>query len=297
MEIPSDRLWAALKSADHLELRPGCREELVDAMAEDFPYLGVLSQHDRYHDRAVPWHWHQELEFFYVLRGKVDYVTPNERVALSAGSAGLVNANVLHMTHAHEGRQGVSVLVHMLRPQLIAEKGGQIWRNSVEPLTSASSVELLYVTPDDPASEPLRSCMLRSFETAAGRPDHWELRLRTELTEMWLMFLELAGPRLADGFVSPPSPREERLKAMMDYVGRHYAERIRVRDLANAAFSSERECHRDFREGLGVTPARHLRDYRIQESCRMLVHTTRPISVVGEMSGLGSPCHMTLNRR
>lgn len=133
--------------------------------------------------------------------------------------------------------------------------------------------------------------MLRSFEIAARRPEHWELRLRAELSEMWLMFLELAGPRLADGFVSPPSPREERLKAMMDYVGHHYAERICVRDLADAVFSSERECHRDFREGLGVTPARSLRDYRIQEACRMLVHTTRPISAVGEMSGLRSPSH------
>lgn len=104
------------------------------------------------------------------------------------------------------GGRGVSVLVHMLRPQLIAEKGGQIWRNSVEPLTSASTAELLYVTPDDSASEPLRSSMLRSFEIAARRPDHWELRLRAELSEMWLMFLELAGPRLADGSVSPLAP-------------------------------------------------------------------------------------------
>lgn len=210
MPLVQGCLWAQMRSFDHIETHPGGREEVLDDISEDFPYLSVLSQHDRYHERTAPWHWHQELELFYVLEGD---------------------------------RAGV------------------------------------------------RDRMYRAFETAMGKGDGWELRLRDELSEVWLDFVELARPRLSDGPAEMPRPREERLRAMLDFVGRHYAERISVADVAAAAFASERECHRTFREELGVTPAQYLRDYRIQQACRMLAHTTRPIAAVGEMSGLGTASH------
>lgn len=272
-------------------MRPGGREEVLEGISEDFPYLVVLSEHDRYHQRAVPWHWHQELEFFYVLSGVVDYATPHELLTLGPGSAGLVNANVLHSTRAVDGRPGVDLLIHMPRPQFIAERGSRVWRSCVEPLTSATSVELLAVTPDDADGSALCDAMRRSFETVVDEGPGWELRLRDQISELWLGFLELARPRLKDGPAAMPNPRDERLRAMIEFVDRHFADRISVSDMAAAAFSSERECHRTFRECLGVTPAQYLRDYRIQQACRMLAHTTRPLSAIAERCGLGSPSH------
>lgn len=291
MAIVEGCLWAAMRSFDHIEMHPGGREEVLDEISDDFPYLAVLSQHDRFPERTVPWHWHQELELFYVLEGSVDYATPHERVTLSQGSAGMVNANVLHMTCATGGMTGANLLVHMPRPQFLAEKGGLLWRRYVEPLTRATSVELLTVTPDDPGGERLCNAMYDSFLVAANEGPGWELRLRDAVSDVWLMLFELASSRLAEGPATLPSPRDERLRAMLDYLGHHYRERISVADIAAAAFASERECHRTFREVLGVTPAQYLRDYRIQQACRMLAHTTRPIAAVGEMSGLGSASH------
>ena len=37
-----------------------------------------------------------------------------------------------------------------------------------------------------------------------------------------------------------------------------------------------------------MTPQQYLRDYRVQQACRMLAHTTRPMGAVAELSGLGS---------
>lgn len=284
-------VWDALSSFDHVETRPGGREEVLGELSEDFPHLAIHTQHDRYHERTVPWHWHQEIEMCYVLEGPVVYATPHERVVLSSGAAGFANANVLHMTKAEGGRANVSLLVHLLRPQLLAEPGSRLWRAYVEPLARATSIELAWVGPGDQRGQELREAMLRSFETAATRAPGWELRLRDELSEIWLGFLELLGDRLSDGPGAVPSPRDEHLKAMLDYVGRHYPEHIGIAEMAAAAFTSERECYRTFRESLGVTPAQYLREYRIQQACRMLAHTTRPIAAVGEMSGLGSSSH------
>lgn len=210
MPLVQGCLWAQMRSFDHIETHPGGREEVLDDISEDFPYLSVLSQHDRYHERTAPWHWHQELELFYVLEGTVDYATPHERLTLPEGSVGMVNANVLHMTHATDGAPDVNLLIHMFRPQFLAERGSRVWRRCVEPLISATSIELLVVTPGEGDRAGVRDRMYRAFETAVGEGDGWELRLR---------------------------------------------------------------------------------DYRIQQSCRMLAHTTRPIAAVGEMSGLGAASH------
>lgn len=280
-----------LKSFDHIEMRPGGREEILEDVSEDFPYLAVMSDHDRYHGRTVPWHWHRELELFYVLDGPVDYATPHERMTLSTGSCGLVNANVLHMTRATGGRAHVTLLIHELRPELLATPTSRIWRTCVEPLTATTSIELLAVSPDEGGGAVLCEAVRRSFDTVRAERDGWELRLRDELSEIWRALLDRARPRLADGPAAMPRARDERLRAMLDFVGSHYSEDIGVADVAAAAFASERECHRTFRECLGQTPAQYLRDYRIQQACRMLAHTTRPVAAVARMSGLGSASH------
>lgn len=150
--------WAALASFDHIEMRPGGREEVLDGVVEEFPYLAVLSQHDRYHERTVPWHWHQEVELFYVLSGTVLYATPHERLELGPGAAGFVNANVLHMTRAVDERPGVDLLIHEFRPRLIAEPRSLLWSRYVEPLTSTTSIELFATGPDDSATSACARC-------------------------------------------------------------------------------------------------------------------------------------------
>lgn len=49
----------------------------------------------------MPWHWHEEVELFYIENGVLEYDIPKGRIVFPKGSGGLVNSNVLHMTKAH----------------------------------------------------------------------------------------------------------------------------------------------------------------------------------------------------
>lgn len=276
---------------DHIEMRAGGREEYMEQISEDFPYLAVLSDHDRYANKTVPWHWHQELELFYVLDGTVDYATPNAHRTLGPGAAGLINANVLHMTRAHQDADGVRMLIHEFRADFLAGAGTYLARTYVEPLLKATSLEMLVLEADDPTTEALRQRLLASFDLEREAAPGWELRMRDELSELWLGLFELARPHLGEGPASLDDERSVRLKAMLNFIGGHYPERLSVADIAAAAFTSERDCHRVFRDCLGMTPAQYLRGYRIQQACRMLAHTTRPLGQIAQMSGLGTASH------
>lgn len=276
---------------DHIEMFPGGREEILPEVTEDFPYAGVRSEHDRYTGRMVPWHWHEEIELFYALSGTTEYGVPHERVVVEEGSCGFVNSNVLHETISLGKGPGSVLLIHMFKPSLLAAPGSRLWRTCVEPLVRATSVGMLAVSPVDEASRALCEAVRASFDVFERAEPGWEMRVRDALGEPWLDFLDLARPRLVDGPQQFARASEERLKLMIDYVGLHYPEQITVADIAAAGFTSERECHRTFREELGCTPSAYLREHRVRQACRMLTNTTRPIAAIGEMCGLGSASH------
>lgn len=275
---------------DHITFWPGGREESFDDVERDFPYLAIKSDHDYYQGNAVPWHWHQELELFYVEQGPIEYETLHERAMLPTGAAGLVNANVLHMTKTGDGKEGRVLLVHIFHPRFLAETNTRIDRLFIQPLITTTSIELVALLPTDASSRELREALATSFETVRRGEDGWELRLRNELAGIWLQLVERVRPLIGDG-PSPLHARDERLKTMMAYVALHYPERIGVAQIAQAGGVSERECYRTFQATLGVTPAHYLRVFRMEQACRMLVHTTRPISTIGALCGLGTPSH------
>lgn len=140
-----------------------------------------------------------------MLSGTVLYATPHERLELGPGAAGFVNANVLHMTRAVDGRPGVDLLIHEFRPRLIAEPRSLLWSRYVELLTSTTSIELFATGPGDSATRGLRETLRSSFDVVEEGAPGWELRVRDAISEVWLGFVGLLGPRLPR--VRPRCPR------------------------------------------------------------------------------------------
>ena len=55
-----------------------------------------------------------------------------------------------------------------------------------------------------------------------------------------------------------------------------------------AAFISERECYRIFREYLHIAPAEYMRSYRMQKACQMLAEGQESVTEISHACGLGS---------
>ncbi len=68
----------------------------------------------------MPWHWHPAIELFYIENGELKYHTPSRTITFSAGSAGMVNSNVLHMTELQTHKEKSIQLLHIFDPKLLA---------------------------------------------------------------------------------------------------------------------------------------------------------------------------------
>lgn len=271
----------------HLEYYSGSKEEKIPDFRPDFPYIATQVELDHYKGFFVPWHWHKALELFYMESGELRYHTPGKTAVFPAGSGGLVNSNVLHMTEVLS-RIGPNIQrIHLFDPVLISGAyDSLIEQKYVTPVISAPQLELITLYPDDPMQADLLRLIRQTFlldENGFG----YELRLRDSLSEIWFQLLKLISPVLQEPS-APAGSSEDKIKTMMVYVHEHFSEKIAVSDLAASAYLSERECYRVFRRCLHMTPAEYVTSYRLQIACRMLAEGREPVTSVGHACGLGS---------
>lgn len=273
-----------LENTRRLQYKNPSREQFHPDLEEDFPCITSQVKIDEYQDRMVPWHWHEEVELFYIEEGILEYDFPKRSMLFPKGSGGFVNSNLIHKTQSHVPHTVQNL--HIFNASLIGgAPGSRIGQKFVAPLITAPQIEIVPFFPDSPVQLELLTMLRESFQLKKEQPDY-EIRLRNILSSIWCGIFNLAAPSL-----SHPAAADkvnDKLKAMIIYIHEHYAGKISVRQIASAAFISDRECFRSFQSYLSVTPAEYVRNYRIQKSCRLLAETSLPVTSVGLSCGFES---------
>lgn len=275
-----------MKHIQAIELNEGTREELLPGFGQEFPYIATCCALDEYVEHIVPWHWHGAVELFYMESGCLEYTAPKGKWVFPAGSGGMVNSNVLHMTRVLQSQDSNIQLLHIFDPVFLAgEHGSRMESEYILPLTAASGVEIIGLYPEDEEQAAVLTDIRRAFDLP-DREWGYEFRLREQLARIWLKLFTLARPAMTE----PGQDRgaDDKIKALMIYIHEHYQEPISVEQLAQAAHISKRACFRLFQENLHMTPVEYMRSYRLQKACRMLTHSKEPITQIAYSCGLGS---------
>ncbi|MEG0250921.1 MAG: AraC family transcriptional regulator [Peptostreptococcus sp.] len=267
-----------------IEFKNNNKEQLLTEIKEDFPLMSSLVELDNYRCKSVPWHWHGELEMFYVKSGEVLYSTPQGDISFPKGSGGLVNSNVLHATRANGKNEETLQKIHIFDPVLISgRQGNKIYRDYVTPLSS-SQLKVIALFPENEKERKIIEKIKRSFDLEDE--DFYELKIRNILSEIWCdLFLLTEEERKIN---SEKDKVSEKIKGMMIYIHDHYAEKLTVAQIAQSVYTSERDCYRTFREYLNTSPQEYLKSYRLQKACEMLTSSNMNVGDVGYSCGLGS---------
>lgn len=275
-----------MKDIKSIEFHSGSKEELLPDFMPDFPYIASRVELDKFMGRFVPWHWHKTVELFYMESGVLEYDTPKGKRVFPAGSGGMVNSNVLHMTRPQAETEKNIQLLHIFDPSLIAgEQGSRIEQKYVTPIVTAPQVEIIALYPEDPAQARVLDCICKSFQLSE-QDFGYEMKLRETLSDLWLQLLAMSRSGLEEK--RDYGKTNDKIKLMMIYIHEHYAEKISIAELAAAAFSSERECFREFHNCLHMTPVEYIKSYRLQMACHMLAKSLETITFISHACGLGS---------
>lgn len=276
-----------MKNICSIEFINGSKKEFLPGLTPAFPYICSHIEFDKYIDHFVPWHWHKEVELFYIESGVLEYYTPKGKTVFPAGSAGIVNSNILHSTRPSEKSKDTIQSEHIFDADFIGgQMGGRIEQKYVAPITSAAQIEIIAIYPESPQWVQLIDKICGSFRLSEDEYGY-EVKLRSVLSEIWCGFLELVTP-IAEPGAALYEKTNDRVKLMLIYIREHYAEKISAAELAAAAFISERECFRAFRDCLHTTPVQYLQSYRLRTACHLLARTSETITAIAYACGLGS---------
>ena len=275
-----------MKDIHNIEFYTGTKEELLPGFEKDFPYIASRAELDKYIGCYVPWHWHRAVELFYIESGSIEYDTPKGKILFPAGSGGMVNSNVLHMTKAISQREKNVQLLHIFDVSLLAgEQGSRIEQKYITPVITAVQIEIIPLFTGNKEEERILKLLADSFRLSSDEFGY-EIRLREALAQIWLMLFELSSSmrEKKDGY----SKSNDKIKLMMIYIHEHYREKISIQELAAAAYLSERECYRVFHDCLHMTPVEYITSYRLQVACQMLAKSQETVTFISHECGLGS---------
>ena len=269
-----------------IELNEQNSEELLPGYSEEFPYISTCAQLNHYGNPDIPWHWHRQVELFYMKSGSLEYRTPHGTWLFTEGMGGMVNSNVLHRSRPVSMKNENVQFLHIFDPALLSGgHGNRMERDYILPLVTDQSTEVIMLRLEEAEEKEIIDQIRGAFDLS-DRQWGYEFTLRESLAQIWLRLLKLVQPGYSGK--NSGTMADEKIKQMMIYIHEHYRESISVEQLAESVYISKRACFRIFQENLHMSPVEYMRSYRMQRACQMLADSGKNITEIAQECGFGT---------
>ena len=226
-------------------------------------------------------HWHNELELIIVTEGKLLVGAAQTEKILTAGDGCFINANVLHDVRQIDSAAGVlkSIVFH---PRIVGTRADVFWIKFLQPLLGDTGKQVIFF--DGKKDSQTVSLIAATWRTQAEEQWGFEFTVRDFLSRIILAIS--AG---SSGRAYSPSPSElrdtERVKLMIRFIEKHFAEELTLEQIAAVASLSKSEAHRCFKRATGLPAIQFLIRYRILLAAERLHSTRQSISDVAASCG------------
>ena len=265
-----------------LRIRNNKMEE-IEGIYNEYPYV---FHHVDLSKTAVPWHWHEELEFCYVQTGSVKVATAGQSQTFERGEGFFINSNVL--TAMTDGADCI-IDSHLFHPVFLGGHFKSVYETKyLNPVIQNRNLDMLPIRGETETQRQLLQ-KIHQLSKLQSQPDV-EMQTRNLLSEIWLLLLEtLKNTQLK----TQPAKNQDRILTMMGFIQENYPRKITLREIADSCAVSTRECLRCFQASIHQSPMEYLMDYRIQMATKLLETTNLPITEIAMETGWGSSSYFT----
>lgn len=230
----------------------------------------------------IPLHWHEELQFMLILRGKATFQINGESLDLHEGEGLFINSGCLHMIEDRE-KTGCVYICLNVSPQFVLPQ--ELFPTYVLPYIHATNLPYLRIIPTEDWGKNIIEGIVKIKEWVEDKPPFYEINISSKLTYIWQNLI-INGVRLE--FNESEMVKSLRMKDMLNWIHLHYKEKINLNDIAKAGQLSRSECCRYFNRVLKTTPLAYVIDYRIQKSLPLLKQPDSNVTEVAFQLGFNS---------
>jgi len=265
-----------------LQIRSNQMEE-VQGLYNEYPYV---FHHVDLSKTAIPWHWHEALEFCYIQVGSVKVSTPGQTQVFQKGEGFFINSNVL--TAMTDGG-GCIIDSHLFHPVFLGGHFKSVYETKyLNPVIQNRNLDMLPLRGENGIQKQLLQ-KLRQL-SALQREQDVEFQTRNLVSEIWLLLLQqLQHTQLK----AAPVKNQDRILTMLSFIQENYAQKLTLQQIADASAISTRECLRCFQASIRQSPMEYLMEYRIQAAAKLLETTSLPVGDIAMRTGWGSSAYFT----
>lgn len=214
-------------------------------------------------------HWHDELQFTFVVRGSLTIQVNAEQCCLKAGEAVFLNSGMIHaVTELSENGEYRSL--NFPYKLLSFFPGSRMEEGFVLPYVTGGCLPLVKLEPNTGwQGEILRVLEeINKIWIKDASPENRYL-ISLKIAAIWYLLISNL-PDEHRNRAPVNLTRRQRLQQMLSFIYGHFTEDVTLGDIADAAHISIGECCRIFREHLQTTPYYFLTEYRIRKSAELL---------------------------
>ncbi len=246
----------------------------------DFPYLNMEVIDEESYPRSSGFrvmHWHEDLQFVYVIQGNIEITTLNEVVRLREAQGAFINRSVVHRIE-NIGKchyNSIRFPAYFLEFYL-----GSPIKSMVYQFMDHKQM-MLYLMDGRQAWHADALDKLKQLSQLEKQKDAWyAYEVLVLLHTLWLILQKNIAVKEEKGDAA-----NERIGLFLHYIEAHYHEDITLEQLAKSAQVSPSECLRCFKDKLYTTPMKYLCEYRLSKAADLLKNSALPIGEIAEQTG------------
>ncbi|HZG70945.1 MAG TPA: AraC family transcriptional regulator [Chondromyces sp.] len=230
----------------------------------------------------IPLHWHEEIQFAFIIKGEALFQINEEKVTVSEGEGIFINSGRLHMAE-EKNHSGCVYICLNVSPEFVLSQ--ELYATYVKPYIQATNLSYVYLSAKASWGKNILDAMMKIHRLINRQPPYYEMDITAQLTFIWKNLI-VNGFQLE--FEQAEMLKSHRMKQMLNWIHLHYAEKIMLEDIAKAGQLSRSECCRYFKRMLKQTPLNYVNDYRIQKSLVLLQQSESNVTDVAYQVGFNS---------
>ena len=229
----------------------------------------------------VPMHWHKEMEYILVVKGRISGHVGMEEMTLKEGEGILINNGILHSVKQCRHTSVLHSLV--FHPQLIGGVTHSFYyQNLIAPFYDNASLPYVRMDGTQKWHQDFADHMMSAWHSVTCEVDGYPIEARFHMSKAMMIL-----SRHLPSTVSPVQDTEmmERMKQLLQYIDLHYQNTMNNGVLMRIAACSESVLLRSFRRTLGISPMQYVMKIRIDKARQLLTATDLKAGQIGKEVG------------
>lgn len=252
------------------------------------PFLSLrIFRAERDQEYMTRWHYHRELEFLVVDKGRMDVFIEDELVLLNEGGVALVGSSQLHRDRSHASEKLVYFVLQFDLEQAFESSTMPYYRFFSETRSPLSRFNRVLQESDE-ARRIIREAVRDIYGEWSDKREGYELAISILVKRILLLLLRSDTHR-------PLSVKENadllRLKPVFEYVEQNLDGKIAVEEASRAANISYYYFVKYFKKALGISFMDYVNLQKIKKAEKILLTKDISVAQVGEHIGMPNMAH------